>query len=44
MLKDKLYLLIQRPMFTLGEIGKPILEHLTNSEQQRNPTFWHVLP
>ena len=30
-------------MFMLGEIGKPILQTLANSEQQRSATLWHSL-
>jgi hypothetical protein len=31
MLEQKLYLLIQRAVFTLGQIDKPIFEALPNS-------------
>ena len=39
MLKNKLYLLIQRPMFPFCEIGKPLLELFTKPEQKCNPSF-----
>jgi len=42
MLKDELYLLIQRPMFTSGKIGELIFKPVPNSEQQSSPAFWHV--
>lgn len=41
MLKDRLYLLIQRPMFTFRKIGELFLDPLPQSEQQSNSTFWH---
>ena len=43
MLEDKLYLLIQRPMFTFGKIGELFLNPLPQSEQQSDSTFWHFL-